>query len=439
MATVDIALAAGLATATLTPAGAVIARGIPYGVAERFRAATPFPSWPGRRDASRRGPICPQTVSRLAWLIGDITEGLVQDENCLVLSVTAPAEAAGLPVMVWFHGGAYLAGTGEAAVYDADALALEGEVVVVSVSYRIGLFGYLTPDGFGDSNVGLRDQLLALRWVRENIGAFGGDPGRVTAFGQSAGADSVLALMLSPAADGLFHRAILQSAPLRMRQNRGPMTTAMRMQLAEALRRDGSTPAGATIAQLLKLQKAINDDVAAKYPAGQMAYGPLGEETPLVRTATESARLKEVAPRIELLIGHTAADAAPYLAMARTKPGQVPAADFDDSIFREAQEAMTRAQFTDPEAALVKDWTEAGGAACTYRVDWAPPGAPMGACHCIEIPLLFGTPQTWAGTYMLGTADDPIDHTLAKDMRRSWCRFAHDGVASTPMHLAIGA
>ncbi|MFL0242711.1 carboxylesterase family protein [Mycobacterium sp. SMC-17] len=439
MGTVDIALAAGLATATLTPAGAVIARGIPYGVAERFRAAAPFPAWRGRRDATRRGPICPQSLSRLAWLVGDITEGLGQHENCLVLTVTAPAAAAGLPVMVWFHGGAYLAGTGEAAVYDADALTLEGEVVVVSVSYRIGLFGYLTPERFGDSNIGLRDQLLALQWVRENIAAFGGDPGRVTAFGQSAGADSVLALMLTPAADGLFHRAILQSAPLRMRHNRGPMTTAMRTKLAEALRRSGSTPTGATIAQLLQLQKTINDDVASEYPTGQMAYGPLGGETPLVGTAAEHARLMDVAPNIELLIGHAAADAAPFVAMARAKPRQVPVADFNDSDFRDTQEAMTAAQFAHPETAFVKDWTRAGGAACTYRVDWAPQGAPMGACHCIELPLLFGTPQTWAGTYMLGPTDRPIDHTLAQDMRRSWYRFAHEGVASTPPHLTIGA
>lgn len=439
MVTVDIALTSGLATATLTPAGAVIARGIPYGVAERFHAATPFPAWAGRRDATRRGPACPQSPSRLAWLLGDITDSLTQDENCLVLSVTAPADAAGLPVMVWFHGGAYLAGSGEAAVYDADNLALEGEVVVVSVSYRLGLFGYLTPDGYGDSNVGLRDQLLALRWVQENIEAFGGDPGQVTAFGQSAGADSVLALILTPAADGLFHRAILQSAPLQMRQNRGPMTAAMRTKLREALRRYGSTPTGATIRQLLNAQADISQEVAAQFPAGLMAFGPLGGHIPMVSPDLDSRRLKAAARRIELLIGHTAADAAPFVAMAATEPGQVPAVDIGDSVFREAQDAMTRAQFKDPEAAFVKAWTEAGGAACTYRVDWAPPGAPMGACHCIEIPLLFGAPQTWAGTYMLGTADDPIDHTVAKDMRRSWHRFARTGVASTPTRLAIGA
>ncbi|GAB5901224.1 carboxylesterase family protein [Mycolicibacterium mageritense] len=240
MACTDITLTTGVVTATLADTGLIVARGIPYGVAPRFGAATPFPAWRGRRDATRRGPICPQAPSRLSWLVGDIAEGMTSDEQCLVLSVTAPSDADGLPVMVWFHGGAYMAGTGEAEVYDADALVEEGRVIVVSVSYRIGVFGYLSPEGVGDTNLGLRDQLLALTWVRDNIHAFGGDPHRVTAFGQSAGADSVWALMLSPAADGLFHRAILQSAPLGVRTDRAPMTAAMRERLTEVLRYLGS-------------------------------------------------------------------------------------------------------------------------------------------------------------------------------------------------------
>ncbi len=441
MPTVDISLATGLVTATTTNAGAIVARGIPYGIAERFRAAAPFPAWNGLRDATQRGPICPQGVSRLAWLVGDVTYGLSRDEQCLVLTVTAPAGAADLPVMVWFHGGAYMAGTGEAAFYDADSLALEGGVVVVSVSARIGLFGYLTPTGSGDSNVGLRDQLLALKWVRENIIAFGGDPGRVTAFGQSAGADSVLALMLSPDADGLFHRAILQSAPLRMRKDRGPMTAAMRTSLADALQRNALTPSSATTEQLLTMQKAIGDAAAAEYaatPAAQMTYGPIAGETPMSSPEDERARLKAIAPQIDLLIGHTEFDAAPFIAMASTKPHQLPVADFNDNTFRDRVEALTKAEFADPQAAMVKDWTAAGGQATTYQVDWAPPEAPMRACHCIELPLLFGTPETWAGTYMLGPTDNPIDQTLAKSVRGAWSGFARDGARSLPGHLVVG-
>ena len=128
--------------------------------------------------------------------------------------------------MVWLHGGAYVSGGGEAQRYDADELARRGRVVVVRVSYRLGVFGYLSPSGV--DNLGLRDQILALRWVHDNIGAFGGDPDRVTVFGQSAGADSVLSLMLCGQSTGLFQRAIMQSAPLGVREGRDAMTAAMR-------------------------------------------------------------------------------------------------------------------------------------------------------------------------------------------------------------------
>ncbi|MGV0675583.1 carboxylesterase family protein [Mycolicibacterium fortuitum] len=215
--------------------GLVRARGVRYGTARRFAVAEPPPAWSGVRDATQPGPACPQRPSRLDWVTGDALKGLTTDENCLVLSVTAPANAQRLPVMVWFHGGAYVAGSGESAKYDPAALARAGNVVVVNVSYRLGIFGYLAPPGVGADNLGLRDQILALRWVQDNIAAFGGDAANVTAFGQSAGAHSVWSLMLSEGAAGLFHRAILQSAPLELDDGRDDMAVAMRSAMAIAL------------------------------------------------------------------------------------------------------------------------------------------------------------------------------------------------------------
>jgi para-nitrobenzyl esterase len=179
---------------------------VPYGQASRFASpAAPVP-WIEPRALTERGPICPQLPSRLSFVTGPVTDGLQRSEDCQVLSVTAPNDADGLPVMVWFHGGAYVSGSGESSKYDPDALVAEGRVVVVTVSYRLGIFGYCTPLGVDDDNLGLRDQLLALRWVHDNIAAFGGDPQRVTLFGQSAGGDSVYSLLLSEAADGLCSR-----------------------------------------------------------------------------------------------------------------------------------------------------------------------------------------------------------------------------------------
>src|SRR5690349_12720011 len=195
--------------------GVLHARGLRYGRAARFEAATPPPphSAAAETDATRRGRVCPQRPGRLNFVTGPMLGDLTFGEDCLVLSVTAPTDADNLPVMVWFHGGAYVAGTGESPKYDGTLLAREGNVVVVNVSYRLGIFGYANPIGAGGTdNAGLGDQILALQWVRDNIASFGGDPGNVTAFGQSAGADAIVAMMLSEQARGLFHRAVVQSA-----------------------------------------------------------------------------------------------------------------------------------------------------------------------------------------------------------------------------------
>lgn len=123
--------------------GLVRARGLRYGTAARFTRAEPTPLWEGVLDATRSGPACPQRPSRVSWMTGPLLDGLVMDEDCLVLSVTAPADANGLPVMVWLHGGAYVSGSGESRKYDAAPLARHGDVVVVNVSYRLGTFGFL--------------------------------------------------------------------------------------------------------------------------------------------------------------------------------------------------------------------------------------------------------------------------------------------------------
>ncbi|MEU6558960.1 carboxylesterase/lipase family protein [Nocardia nova] len=197
-------------------------RSIPYAAPPvgdlRFRAPQPVEPWSGvreateygfaamqQRDGARIGPRGPQPTS----------------EDCLTLNVTAPLApaAAPRPVMVFIHGGGYVLGTSALRLYSGARLALRGDVVVVSFNYRLGAFGYVdfgefsTPARPFDSNLGLRDQVAALEWVQRNIAAFGGDPNNVTIFGESAGAHAVVSLLATPAAAGLFHRAIAQSAP----------------------------------------------------------------------------------------------------------------------------------------------------------------------------------------------------------------------------------
>jgi para-nitrobenzyl esterase len=179
----------------------------------RWRAPQPPQPSTDVVDAFEFGSICPQPKSPIP--LGAATS---VGEDCLFLNVWAPSGAQGRPVMVWVHGGAYIFGAASQPLYDGRVLASRGDVVVVTLNYRMGAFGFLDLSGFNgaqqfDTNLGLRDVVRALEWVRDNIAAFGGDPARVTLFGESAGAGIVTTLLTSPAAQGLFSRAIAQSSP----------------------------------------------------------------------------------------------------------------------------------------------------------------------------------------------------------------------------------
>jgi para-nitrobenzyl esterase len=200
--------------------------GIPYAApptgAHRWRSPQAVESWPGVRPATRFGPSALQPVDPQGfgpWTHEYVVQGEVS-EDCLYLNVWAPVGAASKPrpVLVWIHGGAFTQGSGSVAVYDGHALACQG-LVVVTLNYRLGALGFLAhPELANDQdpcsgNFGLQDQIAALQWVRQNIAHFGGDPNAVTIAGQSAGAVSVHMLVSSPAACGLFQRAIAQSGP----------------------------------------------------------------------------------------------------------------------------------------------------------------------------------------------------------------------------------
>src|SRR5579864_2323754 len=201
-------------------------KGIPYAAPPvgrlRWRPTEPSPHWSGVRIAAEFGPRCPQPPSSASPAAASNPP---TSEDCLTLNVWTPMRSSGdkLPVMVWIHGGGFFGGTASSPAYDGEALARRG-VVVVTLNYRIGALGFLAhPDLSAESsrhvsgNYGLLDQIAALKWVQQNIGAFGGDPQNVTVFGGSAGAYSISVLMVSPLAKGLFHRAILESLPLGFR------------------------------------------------------------------------------------------------------------------------------------------------------------------------------------------------------------------------------
>ena len=208
----------------LRESGVTVWRGIPYAAAPvgdlRWRAPQPAANFGGTLKAHAFGPACPQVAESPTQLspLGP------QSEDCLTLNIWAPASASAgkrkLPVMVWLHGGGFIAGTGAEAQFDGAALARQG-VIVVTLNYRLGRLGFFAHPALSaehpeepHGNYGLLDQLAALRWVKANIAGFGGDPGNVTLFGESAGAISTVFLMAASSAKGLFHKVIVQSAPL---------------------------------------------------------------------------------------------------------------------------------------------------------------------------------------------------------------------------------
>ena len=262
--------------------GVAVWRGIRYAQppvgARRFR--DPVPAAPvGEVDALVFGRIAPQ--QRLPVL--DLGPDAVADEDCLFLNVWAPdAPASARPVMVWLHGGAYTYGAGSQPMYDGTALVDAGDVVVVTLNYRIGALGFLDLSSFStahepyDSNLALKDVLLALRWVQANIAAFGGDPERVTVFGESAGGGLVTTLLATPSAAGLFHRAIAESSPATSMY--GPMRAR---RVAEQFLReaglDAATAAGArdlAVDDVVRASTAVYAAVPADAP-GTLAFAPV--------------------------------------------------------------------------------------------------------------------------------------------------------------------
>jgi para-nitrobenzyl esterase len=382
--------------------GLNVFRGVPYARAERFGPPLPFPPWKGVRQAIDPGPTCPQLPSRLEFLMGALTATRAMAEACHVVSIWSPDLRGKRPVMVWIHGGAFVEGGGEEALYDASKLAREGDVVTVTVTYRVGAFGFLCTDGLGATNLGLQDQIAALDWVRDNIASFGGDPDNVTAFGQSAGGYSI-ASILATTKRPLFRRAIIQSAPVAMTMTEADARVVGRDFLAAL----GKSPAAATVEEMLMAQKQVL--AASKLP---VPFLPIGVD-PLQPLSPNGRQL-------DVIAGWTRDDASPYIALSRD--GDARGDVLDDPLTSTA----TRQTFSEPTRAMVETLRRQGHRVYNYEITWRPPGSPYGACHCIELPLLLGEGERAA---MLSDGPQEEIERFGREARAIWTDFAKSGEA----------
>ncbi|PRY50099.1 para-nitrobenzyl esterase [Geodermatophilus tzadiensis] len=349
---------------------------------------------------------------------------LVVDEDCLRLSVTVPEDAgpdAGLPVLVWVHGGSYVNGAGDAPMTDPAALVREQRVVVVTVTYRLGLLGFLGADGDRPANLGLLDLLEALRWVRRNVAGFGGDPGAVTLFGESAGGDAVAHLMVAEGARGLFRRAVVQSAPLGLSRGRARMSAAM---AAEARRVGPGVPVEEVVAHQARVAARVRrrHGLAAAMPFGtQYGFAPLPAEDAL------AAAWAEAAPEVDLLVGTTSREVAFFVPLvpAAGRLARVPVVG--RALVEAAVRVLTWRIYGRDADRFARRHRRAGGRASRYTLSFGPPGAPTTGAHATDLPLLFPHRPTWEGSALLAGTPWADVEAAGRVVRRVWADFARTG------------
>ncbi|MBR8741790.1 carboxylesterase family protein [Nocardiopsis sp. MG754419] len=400
--------------------------GIPYARAERFAPPVPEPVFTAPFEATAPAPASPQSTSEV---VSQTVEGIAtgrHDEHCQRLSVTVPvdlAEDERPPVLVWFHGGSYVTGSGDLAIFDPTRLVTEQRVIVVAVTFRLGVLGYLRLPGVAPANLGLLDQVIALRWVADNIAAFGGDPDRVTLFGQSAGGDSVAHLMIGHGTEGLFRRAIVQSAPLGLLKGRDRMYEAM-------ARVVGAPDAKTDTRTLLALQQEATGTARGFGLPSAMPFGVRYGHDPLPAESDRDRAWSEVAPRVDLLVGATHEETglfAEFLPPIKRISG-LPVVG--PVLRRMLVRATTWIIYTGPVRAFARRHRRAGGTAFRYTFTWRPKDSPFGSAHITDLPLLLGTRESWEHASLVGrTTWEEIDRR-GRAVRRVWGEFARTGVVS---------
>ena len=445
--------------------GVTIFKGIPYAKANRFEAPVQADSWEGIRSCRQYGPVSPQGA-RSGWANDEIAFAFnwndgVQGEDCLRLNVWTPAlDSRKRPVMVWLHGGGYSAGSGqELPSYDGTSLAFAEDVVVVSINHRLNVLGFLDLSAYGEkyaksANAGLLDIVASLKWVRDNIAAFGGDPSNVTIFGQSGGGGKVTTLLATPCAKGLFHKAIVQSGSmLRTMESKYSrkigIATVRNLGLdASSIDKISEVPYGELLAAgekaIAQVKAEADRDGVASFIFGwaptvdgavlpSQPFDPqapaISAEIPMIIGTTRhefsmttyvpalrNAGREEV---IGILKGRYGEGTERFLELfAKAYPGSKPADMLDaDFVFRPGA----------IEQALRKS-LQGAAPVYMYMFNWESPvlDGILRSTHCMEIPFVFNNADRHAS--MTGGGAQAME--LASKMSHCWAEFARCGKPS---------
>jgi para-nitrobenzyl esterase len=440
--------------------GAAWFLGVPYAASiagRRFQAAVPLVPWTGVRDAVYPAPKCPQDSDTGPSLLTSYRTPGEALEDCLTLNIWTPdpSPRRKRPVMVWLHGGAFEGGgSGSSNWYDGERLCLRGDIVVVTVTHRLNVFGYMhlgdvAPQLTVDANVGQTDLVQALQWIRANIEAFGGDPASITLFGASGGARKASVLMAMPAARGLFQRVIAQSGPILRAQTREEAAVNARAFLkelnlapneAESLKKLSpealvaarerlftSAPevSFAPVVDGLTLTAHPTDPAPpAEAAAIPMLIGCTGTETTLLMPAEENFRLDEATMRKKLEAHIPPERVVGVVDALRAEEGVLSPSDV---FFRITSDLRMR------NRSIEQASRKAAQAAPVYMyvTEWQTPvdGGKWRSPHVVDLPLIFNNVQL--APSMLGDDLDRRAQAMANKMSEAWTNFARTGDPNT--------
>jgi len=436
--------------------GLEVFRGIPYAEPPvgplRWRAARPHPGWGGVRDATAFGPSAPQPVREGDPVLGDHGRPPFSDD-CLTLNVWTPGTSGSRPVLVWIHGGGFISGSGSLPIYSGETFARDGDLVVVSINYRLGPLGFLRLDR-SEGDHWLTDQVAALRWVTDNIAAFGGDPGNLTVAGQSGGAFSAMALAGHPATRDLIRRVILQSPPLglhlpdeedALRTGREFLEIAGAGHLEELRDVPWERLIGATMEMLMR---------GVRFGHWPVPFLPVGDGVHLRRDPL--ALLDDARDDLDVILGWTREEAAfafalnpmygdatqeqvrariaetfagraseTYAAYAAARPGAAPLDVLVDVVTDEL--------FRIPAIRLAESRATAGRPVWLYEFAYQSPayGGRLGAAHCLDLPFTFANRESWSHAPLAADIPATADG-LATAMHQAWISFARTGDPNHP-------
>jgi para-nitrobenzyl esterase len=415
----------------------------------RWRMPEAPEPWAGTRDASRFGNIAPQVESTAGAVLGG-TPG-TRSEDCLYLNVQTPScDGAKRPVMVWIHGGGFVNGAGSVGTYNGKFIVPRGDIVLVTINYRLGAFGFLNLRDASNGRLpgtgaeGLADQILALEWVKDNISAFGGNPNNVTIFGESAGGMSVGALLASPRARGFFHKAIPQSGASDIGYARDTSAKVGHHMLEKL---GSSDPSEAPWETILDIQK---DLLAAPREVGLgMPFAPTIDGTILPKRAIDCVA-DGSAKGVPVMAGTTrdewklftvaatnlkAMDEARLRKMTSNLVGEAFADELLRSYasgtpFERWNEVMTDHSFFIPATRLLQSQAQ-HAPVFAYRFDWSSPmmAGALGACHALELGFMFGTIRVKGAAPFFGSG--PVAEELSDAMMDAWIAFARSGDPSS--------